>query len=162
MDKIFVSAKIEKDEYDGKPYLYTIVEINGNPLVNYEREEFAIDLVALAKTVDQDGDFFIITCTCGDAGCAGITEGIHVVREQGTLQWFFPKSREDVEEVRTYTFDAESYIAAIEHGFIQFLELFEENPDIETSPFLLRGRIEYARKQPGELLLLEGLLGSGS
>jgi hypothetical protein len=161
MDEIFVSAKIANDLYDGKPFLFTIVEINGWPLVDFEHDDLGIDLVELVKTIDNDGEYYVITCTCGDAGCAGITKGIHVINKHGTFQWLIHNSSKDVEVDRNFTFNAEEYIAAIEHGLIQFLKLKEENPNIGTSPYLLRNRIEFAKDHPKGLLLFERLSGSG-
>lgn len=33
------------------------------------------------------GSFYPLTCTCGNAGCAGIYDGIHIKRRKHTIDW---------------------------------------------------------------------------
>jgi hypothetical protein len=147
MDEIIVTAKIRQNERDAKPYLCGVVEINDRLLVNYEHGDLSVDLTELAKTLDTDGEFFIITCSCGDAGCAGINEGVQVTREHNVLRWLVRKSGKGPEPERAFTFNAEAYTAAVKRGLVQFMQLYEDNPTLETTPYLLRDRIEFARQQ---------------
>lgn len=39
-------------------------------------EEYVLDVCRLADALSQEGEHFIFTCGCGDAGCAGIFEGV--------------------------------------------------------------------------------------
>jgi len=147
MDEIIVTAKIRKDTRDAKPYLCVEVEIGNYLLVNYEQGDLGVDLVELVRTLDTDGEFLIITCSCGDAGCAGISKGIHVIREKTALHWLVQNRGKGVEPAKRFTFDAEAYNTALKRGIIQFMQLYEGNPTIDTTPYLLRDRIEFAKKQ---------------
>ena len=101
----------------------------------------------LAKTLITDGEFLIITCSCGDAGCAGINEGIHIAREKAVLHWLVRNSGKGVVPEKRFTFDVEAYTTAVKRGIVQFMQLYDDNPTIDTSPYLLRDRIEFAKKQ---------------
>lgn len=149
MDEISVTTKIIKNVGDPKPRprLCVAVEIGDLPLVNYEQDLLAIDLTELAKSLDGDGEYFVITCACGDAGCAGINEGIQVSHAHNTVRWRVHPWGNGQELEKVFTFQAEAYRAAVKHGLRQFLELYENNPDIETTPYLLRERVEFAKKQ---------------
>lgn len=46
-----------------------------------------IDLDQLQASVDQDGDFAIFTCECGEASCAGIAEPVRVRRDAVGVRW---------------------------------------------------------------------------
>lgn len=39
-------------------------------------EGYVLDIRRLAEALTLDGEHFIFTCGCGDAGCAGIHEGV--------------------------------------------------------------------------------------
>lgn len=69
---------------DGSKYLYAQLFVNGEPLVDYK--EYSICAAELKQSI-RDGEFFIITCTCGDAGCAGIFEPIQVRRKSREVYW---------------------------------------------------------------------------
>lgn len=39
-------------------------------------EGYVVDIRRLAEALTREGEHFIFTCGCGDAGCAGIFEGV--------------------------------------------------------------------------------------
>ena len=84
MDEIIVTPKISGATRNSKPHLFVEIEIGDFLLVNYEHDDLAVDVIELAKSLNCDGEYFIVTCACGDAGCAGIQEGISIQRD---LKW---------------------------------------------------------------------------
>jgi hypothetical protein len=46
-----------------------------------------VDLNELINSLSQSGEFFIFTCECGIAGCAGIEEGVQVSHESELIHW---------------------------------------------------------------------------
>ena len=147
MDEITVTVRTLQDDCDAKPYLRVEVEIGDYLPINYDQDGLGVDLVELAKTLDTDGEFFIITCSCGDPGCAGINEGVHVTRDEHILRWRIRDRGKGTEPERHFAFDADAYKTAVKQGIIQFMQLYDGNPGIGTAPYLLRDRIESAKEQ---------------
>lgn len=56
-------------------------------------EGYVVDVRRLAEALTREGEYFIFTCGCGDAGCAGIFEGVRsrVSGDQVTLVGSLPK-----------------------------------------------------------------------
>jgi hypothetical protein len=48
-----------------------------------------IDLVALTQAALSDGGYFILTCSCGDAGCGGIDQPVAATHAGGLSTWRF-------------------------------------------------------------------------
>ena len=48
---------------------------------------YCIDYKELVRSLTADGDYYIFTCGCGEAGCAGISEGIHIHHAAGVVEW---------------------------------------------------------------------------
>jgi hypothetical protein len=50
-----------------------------------------IDLGELVESIEMSGEYFIYTCGCGVAECAGVYEGIVVLHSpHGKVSWFVP------------------------------------------------------------------------
>ena len=56
-------------------------------------EGYVVDVRRLAEALTREGEYFIFTCGCGDAGCAGIFEGVRsrISGDQVTLVGSLPK-----------------------------------------------------------------------
>jgi hypothetical protein len=56
-------------------------------------EGYVLDIRRLAEALTSDGEHFIFTCGCGDAGCAGIHEGVQsrISGDQVSLAGSLPK-----------------------------------------------------------------------
>lgn len=56
-------------------------------------EGYVLDIRRLAEALTSEGEHFIFTCGCGDAGCAGIFEGIRsrISGDEVTLAGSLPK-----------------------------------------------------------------------
>jgi len=73
--------------------------------------DYSINYSLLVKSAQEGGDFFILTCSCGDEGCAGLWEGdeFKVTHTDSTIKWHITKP----EPERVFTFDKKQYITAI-------------------------------------------------
>lgn len=54
---------------------------------------YVVDIRRLAEALTKEWEHFIFTCGCGDAGCAGIFDGVlsRISRDQVTLAGSLPK-----------------------------------------------------------------------
>lgn len=135
-------------EYAHEPATYLITQavyINGENLAPNN----PIDLAQLCKSCQLSGEFFIVTCGCGDPGCAGIDDGIRVTHLDDRVVWDAPTpmSYRDMteEEVgaalenrtyRKFTFRPEAYLAAVQKGLREAKAmLFDECQPVECSPY---------------------------
>jgi hypothetical protein len=101
--------------------IVTEVFADGRLLIGFESSTLATDLLSLERSIHEDGEFFIVTCTCGHAGCAGIKEGIRVTRIDKNVHWVV----RGVGETQTFYFDPKEYESAIEQGIKQLQQMVE-------------------------------------
>ncbi len=108
----------------------------------------AIDLVQLSKSCQLGGEFFIATCECGDAGCAGIDDGIRVTHFDDSIVWEVPTplSYRDMRkeekgaamakpEYRKFSFQPDAYLAAVQRGLRAAKAMpFDSRQPVECSP----------------------------
>jgi hypothetical protein len=121
------------------------IYINGERLA----PEHAIYLIHLAKSCQLSGEFFIVTCDCcGDAGCAGIDDGIRVTHFGDRIEWEVPDpisyrgmSREQVEQTsqnrvyKRFSFQPNAYLSEVQEGLrIAKGLLFGEKQPVDCSP----------------------------
>jgi hypothetical protein len=106
--RILSSAPEEAEE----DVIVTEVFVDGKLLIDFESNTLATDLLSLERSIHQDGEFFIVTCTCGIPGCAGIREGIRVTRIDRNVHWVV----RGVGRTQTFYFDPKEYESAIEQG----------------------------------------------
>jgi hypothetical protein len=66
-------------------YLVVEVVVDGTALTDFDY--YATDLPELIRSSERAGDYFILTCWCGQAECAGIRQGIHIRQEHGNIFW---------------------------------------------------------------------------
>ncbi len=81
--------------------------VDNVPLVDFGM--YAIDMPELLFTIDYDGDFFPVTCTCGAPGCAGVFRPTTVRHQAGLVRWHVPEP----DPPRDLTFDEDQYSAEI-------------------------------------------------
>ena len=68
-------------------------------------QEYAIDFIELARTGIADGEYFFLTCGCGEPGCAGLFEPIKVTSDAEKIHWHVTKP----EPERWFTFTKSNY-----------------------------------------------------
>ncbi len=124
-------------------FLVNRLKIDGKMFGN----KFAIDMKELSNSCRFDGEFEILTCSCGVAACTGITEGIHVAHRNNSVQWkvrhpiSWPVHKELPKNItyREYTFDRNQYVEAIRIGVEKggaLLRYDEEHSEtIQTGPY---------------------------
>ena len=88
-------------------YLVVEISVDGNILTDFD--DFATDLPELIRSSERDGNYFILTCWCGDAGCAGLRHGISVHHGRGNIFWQLVEP----EPKRRFVFTRTAYEQAI-------------------------------------------------
>ena len=78
--------------------------VGGVPITDFGR--YAINFpFGLVPTIEYDGEFWPLTCTCGDEGCAGIWKPTTVRHDGHLVRWHLG----DPEPHRQITFDEQQY-----------------------------------------------------
>lgn len=122
-----------------------VVLINGENLA----PNHSIDMRLLAKSCQLSGEFFIVTCGCGVAGCANIEDGIRVSHFPDRIFWEVPDpisaggiSEKEYEQYcakrkfRKYAFEPAAYLTAVQKGLRDArCKLFGEQQPVECSPY---------------------------
>jgi hypothetical protein len=144
--KIKLTGPHTSDSDESPGYLITqAILINDKSLAT----DNPIDLIPLAKSCQLSGEFFIVTCGCGDAGCAGIDEGIRVAHFDDRIVWEVPDpisyrglSDEAVKRAsedrlyKKYSFEPEAYLVSVQEGLrIAKGLLFGDKQPVECSPY---------------------------
>jgi hypothetical protein len=135
MSRLRLEHRIERHPYWPES-VWIALYVDGVEITSREWPS-VVDLEQLRASARQDGDYFIFTCECGDAGCAGIDEPVTVRRDAAGVHWDLgdawrfigvaPRDDEDWEEQagraaggaeagvpRTFVFAADAYADAIE------------------------------------------------
>lgn len=122
--------------------------------INYQNisPSYSIALKELVKSCQLSGEFEIVTCECGIAGCAGIYKGITVTHETDKVSWKVPSPLSIHEVIKyegrtdeslheslkydTYVFEPNSYIKNIEIALEDAKKIAVENAmHIKCVPF---------------------------
>lgn len=86
-----------------------------------------LDFSSFVDSTKRDGEYFLVTCTCGEPGCAGIFDGVLVTHEGELVRWKVPNpiQRDDDSDEDApitydeYVFDRAVYIATIREALNQ-------------------------------------------
>jgi len=71
--------------------------------------EYSVDYMELVKSAIVEGDYYILTCGCGDSGCAGLEEPIRVTHDSGRILWHIT----DPLPERRFEFSKDDYATSI-------------------------------------------------
>lgn len=93
-------------------------------------EGFAIDYEQLVKSADADGEFYILTCGCGEPACSGLSHGIEVHHAGGAVRWHVRQPGPE----RDYTFSGKQYRLAIFEGLTAARKLITGTGDVPIGP----------------------------
>ncbi len=130
---------------DEAPHLISqSVFINGQNIA----PENPIDLIEIIKSCQLSGEFFIVTCGCGEPACAGIYDGIRVTHLDDRVVWEIPDplsynglSDEDGDrialnrEYKQFSFEPRGYLQSVQKGLRTAKGLlFGERQPVECSP----------------------------
>lgn len=69
VNQLTLYTRINREEGDEDTFLVTAIQIDGQPLLDFDRFGLSVDLYQLTRSRDQDGEFLIVTCWCGYAEC---------------------------------------------------------------------------------------------
>ncbi|MCO6046764.1 hypothetical protein NG895_22940 [Aeoliella sp. ICT_H6.2] len=112
---------------DGEPdSLVAVLEFNGEQ-ANVDDPEH-IDLAQLKSSLNNDGTFFIWTCSCGAPGCAGMFDGVRVSHRGDVTNWH------DIDCKRKYTFKSQDLRDAYVRGIIDGVEKLNARSNLEPVP----------------------------
>lgn len=85
--------------------------------------DLAVNLFALAKSCQIDGEFYFFTCECGDPSCAGIRDGVTVIHSPNKITWSL-----QVEALeQQLEFDQVSYQNAVDQTILQLKALYKKH-----------------------------------
>ena len=131
MNTLSVRNELQTSKYCTEKLLVSCIDVDGTPLNDFTR--VVTDLQQLQISTRQSGTFFILTCTCGDAGCAGFFRGILVQHTETTIEW----SILDHPSRLRLIFDATAYRSAVERGIADAKEMLQREiprPSIMPEP----------------------------
>ena len=91
----------------------------------------AIAIDQLVRSTARNDDYWIFTCGCGEAGCAGIWRPVIIVSDGPYTLWkaYYAKRR------RIFLFDRDAYRKEIWTFVQKVVEMARENPALELSPY---------------------------
>ena len=104
--------------------LQTEIRVDNHLLYDFTSRWLQVDLFELAQSLDQEGEYFIITCWCGNAGCAGIHRGIDIYYNGGRVFWVIYEPA----PARTLVFDEQAYRQAVQTALAEFRQLGAQHP----------------------------------
>ena len=87
-----------------------------------------VDLNQLEESLDNDGTYFIWTCSCGAPGCAGLFDGVVVKHVDGKTTWI------DLDQNRKFVFETTALKNAFSSAIIDGSKLLNERPGLEPTP----------------------------
>jgi hypothetical protein len=106
------------------PAFWVEVLVDDKPLADFNH--YSINLVRLIESQSKPGDYFLITCTCGDPGCADIWKGVKVWRDEVSIHWAIHSFR----PTQVFRFEREAYAYAIERGMKSLRKWYEKYPEL--------------------------------
>lgn len=104
-------------ENDPLGYLVVEAAVDKRPLTDYNQH--AVDLHQFNLSTEKSGEYFIITCWCGDPSCANIEHGIAVSHTDDSIIW----QTELNGERHLFEFNKNEYVAARQNLQTQAQEL---------------------------------------
>lgn len=114
----------------GKLFLKVNLTIDGNCPLQTDDDDF--DIVELIKSAKKDGTYFIWTCSCGTAACAGYYKGISVEEHDGYTFW------NDSDLNKKYEFKTDELKAEVEALYEEVLKWNEiaqsRNEELDILP----------------------------
>ena len=87
-----------------------------------------VDLNQLQNSIEENGTYFIWTCSCGAPGCAGRFHGVQVAHSNDETTW------NDLDSKRKYVFQTAALRDAFRRGMIEGRNHLNDRPKIEPTP----------------------------
>lgn len=140
LDRIDVELVRDTYEYDGKTYPNEYIAL----LINGKRIEGIFDVLEFAVPRIKNANWFIMTCSCGIAGCAGYFEGINVKRRASAVEWRDMEHKKNTFSKPFHAFNRAEYEAAQEKGLDLLYALVREReaqPPVDDVDYKLQDNI---------------------
>ncbi len=141
MNTLLLPVRSRRESSTAQPDFYVDLLVDQHLQIDVTHNEFAIDLSELARSVNQSGEFFVLTCSCGDPGCAGIQQGVHVSHTETYVQWEISDWGRGVGASTVWTFDRNVYGHTIQRALTEMYHQLDMHPMSETTPYLLKERL---------------------
>lgn len=112
-----LTPKPNLSSYENKTVgLSLLLEINGSPVSGYIDPFILIDnLSDSTDEMNKYSFFYVVSCSCGAAGCNGIHDGIYIKDSGEEISWRIPKEmgykETEFVEGGVYAFNKKEYIA---------------------------------------------------
>ena len=106
MNELSLDLAVSKEDAKGVDVVCE-ARVDGVSIANPRR--YSIALSHLRASADAPGSYFLITCSCGDAGCAGIELPVEVTHTPGFINWEILEPRPE----RLFSFEEHAYRATI-------------------------------------------------
>jgi hypothetical protein len=166
MNKLSLHYQREQEPGQDEWYWRVIVKVDAEPVVDFRHYELAADLEELQKSAEGEGEFFIITCFCGEPQCAGIQEGIKVLHQGDHVTWVYrnplpdPATQPELVKptasrrpewavrgvklpTKTFVFDRAEYVSSIMGGIKRGAQLLQQgSPESRIVPEHTRRLLE--------------------
>ena len=131
---------VDYDEDDRCSYVESRLSVDGVQL----SDEFSVNWKNLVESCFNDGDYFILTCVCGDPGCAGIERAFQISCVGKNIKWEIPKPitgcHSDDKEIAYVekVFDLEDYRQLVHYALCEVKTLaLKTPPPVKLTPAML-------------------------
>jgi hypothetical protein len=115
------------DREEGEPdSLVTVLEFN-DERTNLDDPDH-VDLIQLRSSLNENGTFFIWTCSCGAPGCAGRFEGVQVSHSDGMTTWH------DLDTKRKYVIRSDDLRQAFDQAILDGRLLLSNSIGLDVTP----------------------------
>lgn len=122
-DKIHFQGSWEYYEPQNANLLHLQVQINGKPVNWNWVDVHSLAMFSMKHNPKEYKEskwscFYLFSCSCGAAGCAGIWDGIHVKVRKNSVEWRVKKkSGYQFLDKQFYSFDRKQYTKALRSFF---------------------------------------------
>lgn len=114
---IYDEVHIVRQGYDYK------IMVNGFDI----GENYCIDDKELLKALTRSGEFYPLTCGCGEPGCAGIVEPVYCTKNGDLMLWL----KKSPPPIQTFSLNSKNVLVELEAVLSEiFDELFEKYGDV--------------------------------
>ena len=155
-------------KYDTIKIDYEISPTKGESLKRYIRpslwinneclsRELTVDMREMIASLKGSGEYAILTCTCGEPGCAGVWENIIVIHWPTTIRWLIPHQGPD--RVILNGKENEGILLFKENLFQRTDYFYAVSAAIETAKIMISQNVEGIETVPYGLSVEELLKG---
>lgn len=102
-----IDVELKRIRFEGQEFIRIVLILNGEEVKGtFDPFEFAVPSL-------RQANWYLMSCSCGIAGCGGYTHGVNVKRRAHTVEWR-DKEKSPTFAKRFYSFDRLAYEAVQE------------------------------------------------